>query len=94
VKVLQDFFGALTIGSEINLAQLTKDLNTVPGVKSFYIRNNTGGVEKKMTMYMWNPLYINEDNTTTQQNITNPSFVYPYFYDLENIGALIDIEDE
>ena len=94
VKVLQDFFGALTIGSEINLAQLTKDLNTVPGVKNFYIRNNEGGIEKKMTMYMWNPLYINEDNTTTQQNITNPSFVYPYFYDLENIGALIDIEDE
>lgn len=94
IKVLQDFFGALTIGSEINLAQLTKDLNTVPGVKGFYIRNNAGGVEKKMTMYMWNPLYVNEDNTITQQNITNPSFVYPYFYDLENVGALIDIEDE
>lgn len=43
---------------------------------------------------MWNPLYVNEDNETTQQNITNPSFVYPYFYDLDNIGALIDIEDE
>lgn len=94
VQVLKDFFGALTIGSEINLAQLTKDLNTVPGVKNFYIKNNEGGVEKKMTLYTWNPLYVNEDNTTTQQNIINPSFVYPYFYDLDNIGALIDIEDE
>lgn len=93
-QLLKDFFGALTIGSEINIAQLTKDLNAVPGVKGFYIRNNAGGVEKKMTLYMWNPLYINEDNETTQQNITNPSFVYPYFYDLDNIGALIDIEDE
>lgn len=94
VNVLKEFFGALTIGSEINLAQLTKDLNTVPGVKNFYIRNNGGGVEKKMTLYTWNPLYVNEDNTTTQQNIINPSYVYPYFYDLDNIGALIDIEDE
>lgn len=94
VKVLQEFFGALSIGSEINLAQLTKDLNTVPGVKGFYIRNNDGKVEKKMTLYMWNPLYVNEDNLTTQQNITNDAFVYPYFYDLDNIGNLIDIEDE
>ena len=94
VKVLQDFFGALSIGSEINLAQLTKDLNTVPGVKGFYIRNNDGKIEKKMTLYMWNPLYVNEDNLTTQQTITNDAFVYPYFYDLDNIGNLIDIEDE
>lgn len=94
VKVLQEFFGALSIGSEINLAQLTKDLNTVPGVKGFYIRNNDGKVEKKMTLYVWNPLYVNEDNLTTQQNITNDAFVYPYFYDLDNIGNLIDIEDE
>lgn len=94
VNVLKDYFNSLTLGSEINIAQLTKDLNTIPGIKRFYIRNNGGGEEKKLTLYTWNPLYSNEDNTTTQQNILNESFVYPYFYDLENIANLIDIEDE
>ena len=92
--VIKNYFNSLTIGSEVNLAQLTKDLNSIPGVKRFYIRDNEGNVEKKLTLYMWNPLYCNEDNMTTQQNILNEAFVYPYFYDLGNVSNLIEIEDE
>jgi hypothetical protein len=66
VEMLKNYFNSLTIGSEINIAQLTKDLNTIPGVKRFFIRNNNGGEEKKLTLYTWNPLYSNEDNFTTQ----------------------------
>ena len=94
VDVLKDYFNSLTIGSEISLAQLTKNLNAIPGVKRFYIRNVDGIEEKKLTLYTWNPLYSNEDHFITQQDILNEPFVYPYFYDLENIANLIDIEDE
>jgi hypothetical protein len=44
ISVLKRFFNSLTIGSEVNLAQLTKDLQAVPGVKNFYIRNLAGDV--------------------------------------------------
>lgn len=94
IDVIKKYFNSLTIGSEVNVAQLTKDLNAVPGLKRFYIRDNSGNEEKKMTLFTWNPLYSNEDNTTTQQNILNEPFVYPYFYDLDNIANLILIEDE
>lgn len=94
VNVIKNFFNSLTIGSEVNLAQLTKDLQAVPGVKRFYIKSPNGTTEKKMTIYQWNPLYSNEDNQTTQQTILNEKFVYPYFYDLQNVGNLIDIEEE
>ena len=94
VGVIKRFFNALTMGSDVDVAQLTKDLQGVPGVKRFYIRNVEGGTEKKLTFFTWNPLYINEDNTTTQQNIICEPFVYPYFYDLDNVANLIDIEDE
>lgn len=93
-NIIKEFFNSLTIGSEVNVAQLTKDIQSVPGVKSFYIRANDGSTEKKMTLFCWNPLYSNEDNTTTQQTITNEKFVYPYFYNLENVGNLIEVEDE
>lgn len=94
IDVIKNYFNSLTIGSEVNLAQLTKDLQGVPGVKNFYIRTLDGNTEKKMTLYTWNPLYSNEDNTTTQQTIINEPFVYPYFYDLDNVGNTIIIEDE
>ena len=92
--ILKNYFNSLTIGSEISITQLTKDLNSIPGVKRFFIRNNEGTEEKKLTFYVWNPLYSNEDNYTSQQDILNEPFVYPYFYDLENVANLIDIEDE
>lgn len=94
ITVLKQFFQSLTIGSEVNVAQLTKIVSSIPGVKRFYIKNEDGNTEEKMTLYVWNPLYINEDNETTQQNILNEKFVHPYFYDLDNIGNLIDVEDE
>lgn len=94
VTGLKNYFNSLSLGSEINLAQLTQVILSVPGVSNFHIKNNQGQIENKMTLFVWNPLYINEDNVTTQQNIACESFVYPYFYDLDNIGNLIDIEDE
>lgn len=94
VSGLKNYFNSLSLGSEINLAQLTQVILSVPGVSNFHIKNNQGQIENKMTLFVWNPLYINEDNVTTQQNIACESFVYPYFYDLDNIGNLIDIEDE
>lgn len=94
ISVVKRFFNSLTIGSEVNLAQLTKDLQAVPGVKNFYIRNLAGDIQKKMTLYYWNPLYSNEDKITTQQTILNEPFVYPYFWDLDNVGDTILIEDQ
>lgn len=94
VTQLKNYFNTLTLGSEIDLAQITKIINSVPGVKKFFIRNSEGEEESKMTIFHWNPLYSNEDNLTTQQNIALDAFVYPYFYDIDNIENLIEIQDE
>ena len=94
VTQLKNYFNTLTLGSEIDLAQITKIINSVPGVKKFFIRNSEGEKESKMTIFHWNPLYSNEDNLTTQQNIALDAFVYPYFYDIDNIENLIEIQDE
>lgn len=91
---IKSFFNSLSLGSEVDLAQLSKDISSVPGVKRYYLKDVEGNRESKMTIYTWNPLYSNEDNYTTQQNILNEKFVYPYFYDLDNVGNLIEIEDE
>ena len=94
VSVLKNYFSSLSLGDDVDLSQLTKNINAIPGVKRFFMRNVEGGEESKLTLYYWNPLYDNEDNSTTQQTIINEPFVYPFFYNLNNIGDLITIEDE
>lgn len=94
VSVIKNYFNSLQLGDDVDLSQISKDINAIPGVKRFFIRNSDGGEESKMTMFYWNPLYINEDNSTTQQTIINEPFVYPYFYNLDAVGDLITIEDE
>lgn len=94
VTVIKNFFNSLRLGDDVDMAQLSKDISAIPGIKRFLMRNVDGGEETKLTLYYWNPLYSNEDNATTQQTIINEPFVYPYFYNLENVGDLITIEDE
>ena len=42
VEYLKDYFGGLTLGSEVNLATLSERILSIPGVVSFYIKNNQG----------------------------------------------------
>lgn len=94
VEIIKTYFNGLALGEEVDIAFLTKELNNIPGIKRIFIRNAEGGEEKKMTLFTWNPLYSNEDNYITQQNIVSEPFVYHYFYDIDNVENLILIEDE
>ena len=84
----------MVLGGVLDVNYLSKAILNVPGVKSFLIRDPNGNTDSNLTFYIWNPLYSNEDNYITQQNIINKSFIYTYFYDLNNISNLIQVEDE
>lgn len=94
IDVFMKYFSEIKLGSSIDTSLLSQSINNIPGVKSFYMENINGNQDKKLTFYTWNPLYSNEDNYITQQIILSDSFVYNYFYDLNNISNLIKIVDE
>lgn len=94
VSIFVDFFNSMVLGGVLDVNYLSKAILNVPGVKSFLIRDPNGNTDSNLTFYIWNPLYSNEDNYITQQNIINKSFIYTYFYDLNNISNLIQVEDE
>lgn len=95
VSIFKDYFDNLSMGDSVDLSELTKQLLSIPGVENFYISTNDGlYTENKLTFFVWNPLYKDTDNTLTQQLIVTESFTYCYFYDLDNIGNLIVVEDE
>lgn len=94
VATIKLFFSELGLGSRLNLSDLAERINIVPGVRSFYIKDVNGNKESRMTLYVWNPLHSGEDNVITQQNIINERFVYPFFYDMDNLSKLIEVEEE
>ena len=94
IRVFENYFQSLELGSSTDTAYLSGRIASIPGVKDFYIKDVNGHVETKLTWYQWNPLYPTEDNVITQQNIINEPFTYCYFYNLKQLPDLIVIEEE
>lgn len=94
VRVFENYFRGLELGSGVNTASLSQQIAAIPGVKDFFIRDVNDHIESKLTWYSWNPLYPTEDNIITQQNIITEPFTYCYFYNLKRLSDLIVIEEE
>lgn len=94
INYLTTYFNSLGLGAVINTSDISQVINSVPGVKSFYIEDANGNVDEKLSLFAWNPLYANEDNTVISQPYKCKSFEYPYFYDLNNLHNKIEVIDE
>lgn len=94
LQIFETYFRNLEIGSGVDTAYVSQQIAAIPGVKDFYIKDINGHTENKLTWYVWNPLYPNEDNTITQQTIVTEPFVHSYFYNLRLLNDLVTIEDE
>lgn len=91
VNSIISYFRALNLGSVVNVGDLSALILATPGVTNFYIQDVTGHTENKLTLYAWNPLYMNIDNTVTQQNLYNLPFTYSYFFNPSNLKNNIAI---
>jgi hypothetical protein len=94
VDALKTYFASLKLGSVINTSDITQIINAVPGVKSFYIEDINGNTDDKINLYVWNPLYSNEDNTIISQPYKCQEFEFPYYYDIDNLQNIIEVIEE
>jgi hypothetical protein len=94
VESLKNYFSQLKLGNIIDSTIISQLILETPGVKGYYLRDINGNNSGKMTLYSWNPLYKNEDNHVGSQSIKCKDFEYPYFYDLDNLGNLVDVIEE
>ena len=93
-QLLTTYFNNLRLGSTIDTAVIGRLISTCPGVKKFYIKDENGNTDDKINLFVWNPLYSNEDNIITSQSYKCKEFEYPYFYDLNNLITKIEVTDE
>lgn len=90
--LIRNIFNNIKLGDKLNTSEIAESISAIPGVRDFYIKDIYGNTETRMTFYVWNPLYSNNDNIITQQNVINEKFAFVYFYDLDNIENLIEVE--
>lgn len=91
INSIKVFFNSLLLGNPVNVGDLSALILQTPGVTNFYIKDKYGHTENKLTLYIWNPLYSNEDNTVTQQTVSVLPFMFTYFYNLDNIDKIIEV---
>lgn len=94
IESLKAYFATLKMGSSINISVINQLIMSSPGVKGYYLEDANGNRDGKITLYMWNPLYKNEDNTVLMQPYTCAEYEFPYFYDIDNLHNLVSIVDE
>ncbi len=91
---LKSYFETLTLGSTVNISDMTQIINSIPGVKYFYIKDEESNIDSKLNLFIWNPLYANEDNIVISQSYKCAPFEYPYFYNLSELANQIEVIDE
>jgi len=97
-NVLINYFDKsnIKLGQEINVKQITADILSVNGVKTFYTRRTD--VEdvsyEGLSLLVWNPIYPTVDIDTTTKNTTLSYFKYPYLYNKDNIINYIVVQSE
>ena len=64
------------------------------GICGYTRVDEEGNIDNKINLFIWNPLYSNEDNTIISQPYKCKEFEYPYFYDLNNLITKIEVIDE
>ena len=84
--VITDFFSLTKnmLGMTIKVDDLSNAILSVTGVK--YISTINGTTNKNgISLLYYNPIYIESDKNITQQNITLANFMFPYYFDTQNL---------
>ena len=84
--VITNFFSLSNnlLGMTIKVDDLSNAILSVTGVK--YISTVNGTASKiGVSLVYYNPIYIESDKNITQQNLTLANFMFPYYYDTQNL---------
>jgi hypothetical protein len=94
IESLKNYFSQLKLGSTIDTTIISQLILETPGVKGFYINDINGNKNYKIAIYTWNPLYKNEDNAVASQSVKCSDFIFPYFYDINNLDKIVKVIEE
>jgi hypothetical protein len=93
VKLFKRVFDNISLGSIVELTQISNEILNMPGVESVATRRTDTNFEVPyISCVVWNPLYEEDDVIVTSQNVKLADFQYGYFYETTNLFNNIIIE--
>ena len=95
--IVQSFFDPtmLTLGYNINLVNLTAQIESINGVNSVYTqRLDTGEIIQGVSLVVWNPSYPSNDITITAKNYQLEDFQALYFSDINDFSNRIIVTSD
>jgi hypothetical protein len=95
VNIFNDYFARdrVKLGQTVDTRSLTQQILNVDGVETFYTRRTDDETIKSegLSLFIWNPLYPNNDKSFTTNNIPLKYFEYPYFNNLDTLVNKIKV---
>ena len=95
--IVQAFFDPtkLTLGYNIDLINLTAQIESIPGVNSIYTqRLDTGDIIQGISLTIWNPSYPNNDVTFTTKNYQLKEFQALYFNNIADFSNRVVVTSD
>ena len=84
--IFKTAFSELTLGSVVNLSNISNSILNTYGVDSIATRRiDTGFEVQGISCLVWNPIYADYDIQTTSQNYKLANFQYAYFYEVSKL---------
>ena len=84
--IFKTAFSELTLGSVVNLSNISNSILNTYGVDSIATRRiDTGFEVQGISCLVWNPIYADYDIVTTSQNYKLANFQYAYFYEVSKL---------
>lgn len=84
--IFKTAFSELTLGSVVNLSDISNSILNTYGVDGIATRRiDTGFEVQGISCLVWNPIYADYDIITTSQNYKLANFQYAYFYEISKL---------
>jgi hypothetical protein len=91
-EIFKNAFANLSLGSVVNLSDISNSILNTYGVEGIATRRiDTGFEVQGISCLVWNPIYAEYDIITTSQNYKLANFQYAYFYEISKLANNIII---
>lgn len=94
VNIFTTYFSRATLklGQTVDVRSLNQQILGVNGVNSYYTVNTENNIKAEgLSLFVWNPLYPENDRSVVTNNIPLETFEYPYFDNLDTLSQLIKV---
>ena len=95
VNIFTEYFNRdnIKLGQQIDVRSLTQQILGVDGVETFFTtRSDNPSIRTEgLSIFIWNPIYSQNDKTVSTNNIPLKYFEYPYFSNLDLLSQKITV---